>query len=302
MAMSAPSATVAKPPPLPPGRRLELPGRGTTFVREVQGPPGAPTVVLLHGWTVTADLNWFATYGELGRHFSVLAMDHRGHGQGIRSRRPFRLEDCADDVAALVAATGRSRIIPIGYSMGGPIAQLTWRRHPEVVEGLVLCATASRFSGKDLSDRLFYGSLLGLSVAARLTPQAVRRPLASTLVRRRLDGTPFGEWAAEQLERNDPAAVLQAGSALGGFDSRPWLDEVNVPTAVVVTTADQAVPSRYQLSLARRIPGATVHPVEGDHGVCVNNPRRFLPVLVEACRSVTVRAAGAPRVAGRAGA
>ena len=49
----------ASAPPLPPGRLVELPGRGTTFLREVVGPPHAPTLVLLHGWTSTADINWF---------------------------------------------------------------------------------------------------------------------------------------------------------------------------------------------------------------------------------------------------
>ena len=58
-------------PELPPGRRLELPGRGSTFVRELAGPAGAPTIVLLHGWTVTSDLNWFTCYETLGRSFVV---------------------------------------------------------------------------------------------------------------------------------------------------------------------------------------------------------------------------------------
>ena len=34
----------------------------------------------------------------------------------------------------------------VGYSMGGPIAQLIWRRHPDRVAGLVLCATAADFT------------------------------------------------------------------------------------------------------------------------------------------------------------
>ncbi|MGH9101524.1 MAG: alpha/beta fold hydrolase, partial [Acidimicrobiales bacterium] len=68
----------AEAPDLPPGRAVELPGRGRTFVREVGGPPGAPTLLLLHGWTVTADLNWHPSYAELGRHFRVVAVDHRG--------------------------------------------------------------------------------------------------------------------------------------------------------------------------------------------------------------------------------
>jgi pimeloyl-ACP methyl ester carboxylesterase len=45
-------------PRLPFGRRIELPDRGTTFVRRLAGPPGAPTVLLLHGWVASAGLNW----------------------------------------------------------------------------------------------------------------------------------------------------------------------------------------------------------------------------------------------------
>src|SRR4051794_13728003 len=104
-------------PSLPPGRAVELPGRGTTFVREVEGPPGAPTVVLLHGWTATADLNWFPSFGPLGRRFHVVALDHRGHGRGIRTSAPFRLEDCADDVVALGDVLGLDRFVVAGYSM-----------------------------------------------------------------------------------------------------------------------------------------------------------------------------------------
>src|SRR5829696_6288014 len=81
-------------PAVPTGRYVWLAGRGRTFVRELAGPAGAPTVVLLHGWTATADLNWWASYTPLSEHFNVVALDHRGHGRGIRSTAPFRLEQC----------------------------------------------------------------------------------------------------------------------------------------------------------------------------------------------------------------
>lgn len=275
-------------PELPPGRALELPGRGRTFVRELAGPPGAPALLLLHGLSATADLNWFPSYAALGRHFRVVAMDHRGHGRGIRSRTRFRLADCADDAAAVCAALGIDRVVPVGYSMGGPIAQLMWHRHRDLVDGLVLCATARNFAGQP-REQAFYTALPVVSGAARIVPGNVWRRLGDRTIGRRVNGRPLSEWAASEMRRTSPVAVLEAAAALGSYSSRDWIGDVDVPTAVVVTTRDDLVPARRQRRLAESIPGATVVEVDGDHLVCVTGASRFVPKLVEACRLVTQR-------------
>jgi 3-oxoadipate enol-lactonase len=279
------------PSSLPVGRPVLLSGRGSTFVRELPGPPGAPVLMLLHGWTATAGLNWFACFQPLSRLFRVVALDHRGHGRGIRSRRPFRLEDCADDAAALAAELGIDRLIPVGYSMGGPIAQLMWRRHRELVEGLVLCATARRFAHGRPAERAFLSGVFGLSLAATVSPDALSRRALGRVLRSRLDGTPLSAWATGEMARNDPAALLQAGAALGRFDSRSWLGGIDVPTAVVVTEVDSVVAPASQLALADSIPRAQVFRVRGDHGVCALAPERFVPVLSAACQHVARQAA-----------
>lgn len=71
-------------------------------------------------------------FERLSRRFRVIAVDHRGHGRGIRSRRRFRLADCADDAVAVADQLGVERFVAVGHSMGGPIAQLVWKRHPEL--------------------------------------------------------------------------------------------------------------------------------------------------------------------------
>jgi pimeloyl-ACP methyl ester carboxylesterase len=283
------AAAFAPPIPLPPGRAVELPGRGTTFVREVTGPAGAPTLILLHGLGATADLNWFPAFDTLARRFRVLALDHRGHGQGIRVGSRFRLVDCADDVAALADVMGVDRFIAVGYSMGGPIAQLTWYRHRHRVAGLVLCATSRNFRGGP-GERVAFSVLPGLAAAAGVAPAAVRRQVMRRFAMARVDDPPARRWAMRELRRSDPASLAAAAAALGRFSSHEWIGDVTVPTAVVLTTRDQAVPPLRQQKLADAISGATVHPVDGDHLVCALRPERFVPVLSGACLEVAARA------------
>jgi 3-oxoadipate enol-lactonase len=276
-------------PWLPPGRHVDLPGRGRTWIREAEGPPGAPTLLLLHGWTASADLNWFPSFRPLSRRYHVVAVDHRGHGRGIRSRRRFRLTDCADDAAALVETLGLERVVAVGYSMGGPVAQLLWRRHPHLVDGLVLCATSRTFASRG-GEKVRFAGLSGLALGARAVPAPVKRLAAARVLGTRSANPSLEGWLTHELQRSDWSALLEAGAALGRFDSRPWIGAVDVPTAVVVTVRDGLVAPERQLALARAIPGATVHPVQGDHTVCVTAPGRFVPGLLDACGSVTRRA------------
>jgi 3-oxoadipate enol-lactonase len=273
-------------PGLPPGRAVDLPGRGRTFVRQLSGPEPAPTVVLLHGWTATADLNWVSCYDALAEAFNVVALDHRGHGRGLRSEQPFRLADCADDVAALVSALGLDRVVVVGYSMGGPIAQLMWQRHPHLVAGLVLCATSCTFGGTPRETLLFRVADGTAVVAGRVPLASLTRAAVGAVGRwRALRGKPW--WGFAEVANHDWAQIVEAGRELGRFDSREWIDDVDVPTAVVVTDLDEVVPVHRQLDLCRRLADASLHRVAGGHSVCTLEPERFLPALLDACHTVT---------------
>ena len=87
-------------------------------------------------------------------------------------------------------------------------------------------------------------------------------------------------------------------NVMGRYDSSDWVREIDVPTAVVITTKDRLVSPVRQLKLARAIEGATVHPASAGHAACVIGRRWFVPALVEACESVAARlAAGAEAAA-----
>lgn len=282
------AGTEARQPDLPAGREIELPDRGALFVRDVPGPtPDAPTVVLLHGWTATGDLNFYTCLRPLAERYRVVSFDHRGHGLGLRSRKVFRLEDCADDAVAVADAIGVETFIPFGYSMGGTIAQLVWQRHPERVAGLALGSTAPYFAGRR-PERLSFVGLTGLATLARYTPSQARAWITEQVYLQRRNAD-LGPWAADQISRHDWRMILEAGKAIGAFSSSEWAHEVDVPTSVIVTTDDGVVPPRRQVKLWRAIPDADVFRIHGPHDSVVTRADRYVPQLQRALQSISER-------------
>jgi 3-oxoadipate enol-lactonase len=269
---------------------VDLPGRGRVWARHRPAPCGRPTVLLLHGWTATADLNWGTSYTALSRRFGVVALDHRGHGRGLRGLR-FTLEACADDAADLVRALDVDRVIVVGYSMGGTVAQLVARRHPDLASGLVLGATAATFND-DPRERAAFAALTGITQVARAVPADLRAAAARRIIVARSGIDPAD---LPEERRHDWLNVAEAGTEIGRFDSRSWLADVDAPKVSLVTVADLVVPVTRQLSLADRAGVDHVVPVHGDHRVPLRVPSRFVPRLLHALE--LVEAAQARRAA-----
>jgi 3-oxoadipate enol-lactonase len=275
---------------------LELPGRGRTVVWDAPGPPGAPTLLLVHGVTLTAALNWGGIAETLGRHYRVVLVDLRGHGEGLPCGA-FRLENCADDLAAVAGQLGITQLVAVGYSMGGLIAQLMWRRHPHLVAGLVLCSTTRNVSGSPWEQS---ASLMmpGLVAFAMWMPglATMRADLLGTaLLESECDPTQR-RWALSEMRRTSLANALSAMQAVSEFSSHAWIGSVDVPTAVVVTRHDRVIHPRRQWKLVRALPRATVVELDGGHDVFLHSPARFGAAVQSACASVCSDFVSAPAV------
>jgi pimeloyl-ACP methyl ester carboxylesterase len=219
----------------------------------------------------SADLNWLGTFPALAGRYHVVAMDHRGHGRGIRTREPFSLEDCADDAAGLLRELGVRNAIVAGYSMGGPVALLLARRHPDRVRGLVLVATAAELARSSFRR--------GMGPMVHLLGPLVRSGLPDRMVAEWVGSRPafLGElteltpWLAGEMKRLHPSDIVGAGRAIAAFDARPWLAELATPAASIVTRRDLVVGPNRQRSTAAAL-GAPVIEVDGGHAVCVTDP------------------------------
>jgi 3-oxoadipate enol-lactonase len=271
---------------MPPARTVIVPGRGEFFLRDSgETDSDRRSVLLLHGWMVTADLNWHGAYDALvDAGYRVLALDHRGHGRGLRAMAPFRLADCAADAAAVLRELGVAPAIVVGYSMGGVVAQVMARDHPEVMSGLVLSATCQHFQDPETRRIWKWMGIVGISLG--LAPRQVYRAWF------RSAKIPLDErtaWWLSELMRHEARDVAEAGRELGRFDSRPWLASLQrLPTAMVLTARDQMVATAKQRELAQAA-GATVFEVAIDHLEVSDRADVYNPVLISAVAEVAAR-------------
>jgi pimeloyl-ACP methyl ester carboxylesterase len=288
------------PPRLPPGRVVGLPGRGEVFIRDCGGPPGRPVVLLLHGWTASADLNFFPVYDRLAESYRVIAMDLRGHGRGMRSAEPFSLEACADDAAELLAQLQAGPVITVGYSMGGPVALLLARRHPGLVSALVLQATALNWrhtARERMTWRLLAAAEPGLraGLGGRAIDRALRRA-----VQQAPELAGYRPWLAAEFRRGLGRETAAAGRALSRYDARPWAARLGRPAVVLITTRDRLVRPAKQWELARALRAQVIR-VAADHDLPLVKGAEYATLTRLAVDTAAVAAGLGPvRVAGPA--
>jgi 3-oxoadipate enol-lactonase len=294
--MLDPDATFVLPW-LPEAKVVQIQGRGEFFVRvHRHHDPNVPVLMLFHGWTATADLQFFTVYRALAEHYSFVAIDHRGHGRGLRTEEPFSLEAAADDAAAVLDELGIDTVFTVGYSMGGPISMWFARRHPQRVEGIVVQATALEWSAT-WRDRMtwLWLPMLGAILRSWAYPRYLRRAIPKLIpIGHQLE--PYLPWILGEMQRGFAHAIVQAGSALRRHDARSWAGELGVPASVLFTSRDRLVKPRKQRQLARAL-DATMYEFRADHFCTMANPDEYAALTARQVAELVARARASSRAA-----
>jgi pimeloyl-ACP methyl ester carboxylesterase len=192
-----------------------------------------------------------------------------------------------------VRQLGVGPVVTVGYSMGGPISLLIAQRHPDLVQGLVLEATAQEWHA-NLADRLTWRGLVVMEIVLRsrwahvLGRRAVRR-----LAEHNPAIEPYIGWLQAEGRRGDPSDIIEAGRALSHFDARPFAAAIDKPTAVVLTTEDRGVRPAKQRALAAAM-GARTFELAGDHFGFWANAKEFADATRQAVDDVVSRLPAGP--------
>lgn len=208
------------------------------------------TLLLVHAFPLDASM-WDEQVTALRGEADVLAPPLPGFGGTSGPGEVLTVEAMANSLVAELDRVGADRAVVCGLSMGGYATFALWRLHRERIAGLVLADTRAEADddlGKDRRRKL--AETVKLEGSAWLADNPP--PLLS-------EGADPALWEnVKAVIRRQPAHAIAAAS-LGmaeRVDSRPILGDIDVPTAVIVGSADTLTPPEMSQTIADGIRGA----------------------------------------------
>jgi pimeloyl-ACP methyl ester carboxylesterase len=212
-----------------------------------------PAALLIHGLGDEAD-TWRHLIEPLSSHWRVIAPDLPGFGRSDQPERAFTLEFLLDCLSELLEPISAEKVILVGHSLGGMLAQAICLERPEQVSGLVLIDCGLLVQAQRLNPQLLLNLVPGLGewlyTNLRKNPQAAYASLR--LYYSDLEKLPQEErnflftrvnqrvWSDDQRRayfstlRHIVAAVPRLQKGLAGR-----LAQVQVPTLVLWGEKDQ---------------------------------------------------------------
>jgi len=229
--------------------------RGCALHVAVDGPPGAPALLLLHSLGSSLHV-WDAQAQALASGLRVVRYDLRGHGLSEAGTGRWSLDDFADDALAVLDALGIRSAHVAGVSIGGMIAQALAVRAPDRVTSLILCDTALAIPPPEMW-RARAATVRAEGIAAIADATLARWVSPAYLA------SPAGRGLRAMLLRTDREGYAAAAEVLAAADLSRTTPQLRVPALVIVGEHDPSTPVVAAEALRDAIPGARLAVIAG---------------------------------------
>lgn len=222
----------------------------------IEGDSGG-AIVLVHGFGSDQNV-WDAMVPDLRRRMRVVRFDLACSGAASPDAFLFRqhstLADYAEDILDVVSDLGLRKVIFLGHSMSGMAGLLAALDRPQIFDRLILLGASPRY----LEDESYPEGLAREDMTAMFEVIAAdfkswARDFAPIMVARPADHSTTRIFA-ESMRRMRPDIALATWQTVMNSDFRNVLDRCRVPTSVLQTADDPAVPAAAAEYLRDHIP------------------------------------------------
>jgi 3-oxoadipate enol-lactonase len=184
----------------------------------------------------------------------VVAPDYPGFGRSPRTPAQPDVHYYAEGVRGLLDRLHFERVILGGVSMGGYVAFECMRLFPERISALILANTRPEPDPEEMRE---IRNQMALSVAKEGVEVLVDLQMERLLAPGNLHDEDLVDNVRAMILENSPdGAVAALGAMRERPDSRPLLNEINVPTLVIGGEEDGISSPEVMGAMAEKIPGA----------------------------------------------
>lgn len=226
----------------------------------------APALVLLHGaggnhnhWPQS----WRHAVSTSARHtlsaFPVYALDLPGHGYSDLPGQNS-INGYAQSVIDFINSLELKKVMLVGHSMGGAIAQAVGVRQPSNLAGLVLIGTGASLP---VNPVILNGLQTDFPGTVQMIMKFAWHKASDPAPKQRI---------TNQWLRTSPEIIYNDYIACNQFDVSHQLNQIQAPTLVVGSRDDKMTPLNYSQFLAQHIPQARLSVIEkAGHYLMIEN-------------------------------
>jgi 3-oxoadipate enol-lactonase len=233
-----------------------------------------PTVVLLHGYPFNRSM-WSEQAEALSANYRVITPDLRGHGETTVTPDAATMNEMARDVAALLDKLDIRRVTLGGLSMGGYVTLAFYRRFPLRTRALILADTRPQADSTEAKrNREEQAEKILKEGMQSIADDFLKKVLTTETLNEKPETV---ERVREMILKTDSQG---AASALRGMavrhDQTDFLEEIFVPTLILVGSEDQLTPPKDAELMKREIRGSRLEIIEGaSHLSNLERPAEF---------------------------
>jgi 3-oxoadipate enol-lactonase len=249
---------------------LEVNGAKLYYETHGQGKP----LVLIQGAGGNITM-WESQIEPLSKHFQLILFDNRGMGRSQVTPGDYTIPMLAEDTAALMEKLGIEKAHILGWSMGGMIAQELAIARPDLVDKLIISASAAKFP--ESSVFLWQGFL---DLLHHQQYEALSRWQMSLCFSHKFFENAQTVTATLDAWMNPPYALTVEGftsqtAALFGYDRRGQLQNLKKPVLLLGAEEDEFFPVSVVKETATDILEAKVEILPGSHLYYIEHPEEF---------------------------
>lgn len=208
---------------------------------------------MVHGYMMHGEM-FYPLIDRLSRDHLVIIPDLRGYGSSRDLPGPYTVAQHGRDLDYIVSSLGLTDLHVFGFSMGGLVAQHFAHKHLGRVKSLTLSNT---FAFKALTGLEKLQKMLAPSVVGQLGAGGLGKVVHPWLAEMvgKLDPQNY-RWYLSMMRLNRDDVLLRSMHDIFRFDSRPWLETIDVPALIMAAAQDLIVPPAHAYQLAGLLPQA----------------------------------------------